>query len=127
MYSPILSSPPPGDTTSVLSVMATAFRPLTPLFASEPPAFLATAEAAADAGGSEEVDAKLDECAAPWMAAFGAAGATKAALIGWRRVEPCRVVSCCAKERNGMAGKGGTAAGGDDAFVVLVDNSLVYV
>lgn len=57
MYSPILSSPPSGDTTSVLSVMATALSPLTP--AASPPttprlALRATA-------GVEEVDAKVDE------------------------------------------------------------------
>lgn len=58
MYSPILSSSPCGEMTSVLSAAATAFRPLTP------PRSLPRPRAVA---GIDEVAAKLDECAAPWM------------------------------------------------------------
>lgn len=88
MYSPILSSPPSGDTTPALSVMATAFSPLTPLASpptTPPPVLLVTAGAAA---GSEEVDAKLDECALLEPFGASAAGGTKAAL---RDATACRV------------------------------------
>lgn len=115
MYSPILSSPPSGDTTSVLSVIATAFSPLTPLPVASPPTtppvlLLLPATAAA---GREEVDAKVDECAAPWMAAplpeaFGASGATKAAGVVAGVVRRTDVAPCGARKEQRFYGCTGT-------------------
>lgn len=77
MYSPILSSSPFGEMTSVLSAAATAFSPLTPSRSPPRPRALA---------GIDEVAAKLDECAAPWMlAALGtiiAAGMKPGGAVG---------------------------------------------